>query len=464
MASVAPVSSPDFRLPVQNGAQAAAGDDPFSLLLNAVTDVAAPREAEAPAAPRDDAPAPRPKAEADSERQSKERPADADTKAESKPAPESKSPAKAASDDDVSEDNEETGEADTNAVDALLAITFGETPIQTTVAAQVTAETPVIAQVTAHVASAVEAVAAPVQTAPVIEAATPEINLNADAEIVLGPQSNVKAQAGAAVDAKATASEAAVAAQAQVSAATETVSSLLKPVKNLTASTHIDVQTSVATVKGEAGINANTNTLPALVENLNAAVTKHLQLNASNEPAPPSADAPKPIISSNAVAPNFALTTHVSAPLDVRAQAAADATRAVPVESLAIEIVARAKDGQRRFEIRLDPPELGRIDVKLDVDSKGNATTKLVVERPETLDMLQRDARGLEKALQSAGLKMDSGGLEFSLSQQNGDGRPDARDPAVKLQVMPLEEHMMIQANLDNSRAARIRGGVDIRI
>jgi flagellar hook-length control protein FliK len=73
--------------------------------------------------------------------------------------------------------------------------------------------------------------------------------------------------------------------------------------------------------------------------------------------------------------------------------------------ALAVEIVSRMREGLRRFEIRLDPPELGRIDVRLEVDRHGQATTKLTVDRPETLDLLQREARGLERALQQAGLR-----------------------------------------------------------
>jgi len=37
------------------------------------------------------------------------------------------------------------------------------------------------------------------------------------------------------------------------------------------------------------------------------------------------------------------------------------------------------------------------------------------IERPETFELLQRDARGLEKALQDAGLKTDSNSLSFNL-------------------------------------------------
>ena len=58
----------------------------------------------------------------------------------------------------------------------------------------------------------------------------------------------------------------------------------------------------------------------------------------------------------------------------------------------AIEIAPQAPAGTQPFEIRLDPPELGRIDVKLDVDGEGNVTTRLAVERTETLDLFRRDA------------------------------------------------------------------------
>ena len=54
---------------------------------------------------------------------------------------------------------------------------------------------------------------------------------------------------------------------------------------------------------------------------------------------------------------------------------------AVPLNGVAVEIASQALAGKHRFEIRLDPPELGRIDVKLDIDSDGNVTSRLVVER-----------------------------------------------------------------------------------
>jgi flagellar hook-length control protein FliK len=84
---------------------------------------------------------------------------------------------------------------------------------------------------------------------------------------------------------------------------------------------------------------------------------------------------------------------------------------------LAFEIVRQANEGNTRFQIRLDPPELGRIDVKLDIDKAGQVHARLTVEKAETLDLMQRDQRGLERALQQAGLDGAKTNLEFSLKQ-----------------------------------------------
>ncbi len=94
--------------------------------------------------------------------------------------------------------------------------------------------------------------------------------------------------------------------------------------------------------------------------------------------------------------------------------------------AIAAEIVRAANNGRTRFEIRLDPPELGRIDVKLDIADDGQVRTHLIVEKSETLDLLQRDGRSLERALQQAGLKSEDGSLQFSLR----DGEAEARDPS----------------------------------
>ena len=41
---------------------------------------------------------------------------------------------------------------------------------------------------------------------------------------------------------------------------------------------------------------------------------------------------------------------------------------------------------------------------------------RIVAERPETLALLQRDARQLDRALQAAGIPLAEGGMQFSLA------------------------------------------------
>src|SRR5262249_50020535 len=91
---------------------------------------------------------------------------------------------------------------------------------------------------------------------------------------------------------------------------------------------------------------------------------------------------------------------------------------AIPISGVPLEIAGKALAGKNRFEIRLDPPELGRIEVRLDVDHDGNVTSRLTVDRAETLELLRRDASGLERALQDAGLKTSDNGLQFALRDQ----------------------------------------------
>jgi flagellar hook-length control protein FliK len=150
----------------------------------------------------------------------------------------------------------------------------------------------------------------------------------------------------------------------------------------------------------------------------------------------------------------------------VSAQAPAADAQSVPLAGLAVEIAARAQAGHSRFEIRLDPPELGRIDVRLDVDQNGNVTSRLLVDRAETLDVLRRDVHTLERALQDAGLKTSDNGLQFSLRDQGFAGRDgsEQRQGSARLVVpdpdlAPVETRATAYGRLFGSN-----GGVDIRV
>jgi flagellar hook-length control protein FliK len=157
-----------------------------------------------------------------------------------------------------------------------------------------------------------------------------------------------------------------------------------------------------------------------------------------------------------------AATSHIAQP---SAQHQPSSSEAVPVAGLAVEIAANAHNGNNRFEIRLDPPELGRIDVQLHIDSEGQVTSHLRVERPETLDLLRRDAPSLERALQQAGLKTSDSGLQFSLRDHSFSQNNQGRDtPATARIVVPDEKLVPVETQRHYGRLAGTGGGVDIRI
>jgi flagellar hook-length control protein FliK len=138
---------------------------------------------------------------------------------------------------------------------------------------------------------------------------------------------------------------------------------------------------------------------------------------------------------------------------------------AVPIAGLAVEITARAQTGQNRFEIRLDPPELGRIDVRLDIDSSGQVTSRLVVERADTLEHLRRDSAGLERALQDAGLKTGENSLQFSLRDQGFAGRDDnSQSGAAARLLVPDTNLAPVDIPANAYRSMTRAGGVDIRV
>jgi flagellar hook-length control protein FliK len=89
------------------------------------------------------------------------------------------------------------------------------------------------------------------------------------------------------------------------------------------------------------------------------------------------------------------------------------------MNGLAVEIAARSQSGIKQFDIRLDPPELGHVEVRLSIDATGKAQAHLSADQPQTLDLLQKDAPALTRALRDAGLDVGQGALNFSLRGQN---------------------------------------------
>jgi flagellar hook-length control protein FliK len=166
------------------------------------------------------------------------------------------------------------------------------------------------------------------------------------------------------------------------------------------------------------------------------------------------------------IQPQLPATAALPAPIGPLSVTAAT-NAAVPLSGLALEIAVSAKSGKSSFEIRLDPADLGRIDVRIDVDRNGQVTSHLTVEKPETLSMLQQDAPQLQRALDSAGFKTGDGGLQFSLRDQSSSGQNNGNETGRNAQRLVISEDNTIPATVAGRTYGRIvasSSGVDIRV
>lgn len=124
--------------------------------------------------------------------------------------------------------------------------------------------------------------------------------------------------------------------------------------------------------------------------------------------------------------PNAA-ATRASSPYDFASQLSAlrftsggAAGLPAAVEQVVLQMSRTLRNGSSEMSIQLRPAELGRIDVKLNFGSDGKVQGTVMADNSTTLHLLLKDVGSLERALQEAGLRADSGCLQFSL---RGDGQ-----------------------------------------
>ena len=169
-----------------------------------------------------------------------------------------------------------------------------------------------------------------------------------------------------------------------------------------------------------------------------------------------------------AMAPNFGIFAPGAIAANGAAPAAATPEPAVPLAGLAVAIAGRAQAGSSQFDIRLDPPELGRIDVRLDVDGSGQVRTHVTADRADTLQLLQSQQPQLERALEQAGLKTADNGLQFTLRDQSftgqdgGSGGQQQATPPMQ-PVIPDSDTAPINTAQIYARL-RFGNGLDIRV
>jgi len=158
----------------------------------------------------------------------------------------------------------------------------------------------------------------------------------------------------------------------------------------------------------------------------------------------------------------------LSAPVDNPAPAAAPppvrlATQPPQVAHDVGLAIARqlAAEGNSLF-IRLEPAELGRIDVRMSFDERGTLRAVLGADSALSLDLLRRDTADLGRALTDAGVRADSQSFRFESRSDGRGGDTGQQRPApprfAAADPAPLSE----TPDPTRFRPLRWRGQVDV--
>lgn len=126
-------------------------------------------------------------------------------------------------------------------------------------------------------------------------------------------------------------------------------------------------------------------------------------------------------------APQFPQPAQATASADpVRAPAPAVAEPVIEAraghlgQSLGVEIARKVELGEETLRIRLNPVELGRIEVTLAFDDKGSLQATVRTESAQAMDLLRQDAPDLARTLDQAGVRTDA--QSFRFENRSGDG------------------------------------------
>ncbi len=116
----------------------------------------------------------------------------------------------------------------------------------------------------------------------------------------------------------------------------------------------------------------------------------------------------------NPAAQNLAHSGPATAPV-AASSASAPAAQLAP----ALVQLSHAPHGAA-ITLRLDPAELGHVQIRVERTADGAASVQVTAERPDTLRLLMADQPQLHRALDSAGVQQDGRSLTLSLGTPDG--------------------------------------------
>ncbi len=130
---------------------------------------------------------------------------------------------------------------------------------------------------------------------------------------------------------------------------------------------------------------------------------------------------------------------------------------------MAVKLHQQAQSGLDQLTIQLRPADLGRIDVKLQFHD-GSVTGTIIADSQATLDLLQKDQRSLERALQESGLRTEQGSLSFALRDQSSQGQNLPSNNRGANRMLSAEVLLTDASDADSETAIITANRVNLRV
>ena len=136
------------------------------------------------------------------------------------------------------------------------------------------------------------------------------------------------------------------------------------------------------------------------------------------------------------------------------------------IEQVKVNITKSAVRGVDKIDVSLKPEDLGHIEIKMQISKDGKLHAHIISSRPETMDILQREAQSLEKAFNDAGFQTDDTSLSFSFRNDGQAGTDQERNAELRSfigNVLESEQNEELVSN-DNLLYWDPAQGLNIRV
>lgn len=145
----------------------------------------------------------------------------------------------------------------------------------------------------------------------------------------------------------------------------------------------------------------------------------------------------------------------------IRTEKDGSLTGTQPMSPAQLQVVIQklAERGENRtLTVRLDPPELGRVEVDLSIARDKSVKASIMVEKPEALSLLQKDLGSLEKALHAAGVNLEDGSVSLNLAQQDGGQGSFAQQAFQDMWQEKNSQNFAAKSEIDTDLALSVSG------